>query len=243
LYILHIKQQAEEGYPVPERRFEPIIVSRRKGTIHDVKIRQGNIGEFRHEESMEILFVITPPEEQPGDDVMQNLLRAGYHVERLIGGNLYVVTSLAQNLEEEPSIYRAPFVGSRNCAPSPQSDARYHLQYFIPNCGILLQNLERPSDREFAQTSSHYHKNQHERWFVISGSGTLLSRLREHHHERWITTTMKQSDCYEVFPSTEHQLRTRTKFTTLLVMTGLPKGFDLSDHFYVEPPPADMVII
>jgi hypothetical protein len=58
---------------------------------------------------------------------------------------------------------------------------------------------------------------------------------------------MNKGDCLEVEPKTEHQLRTDSNFSTLLVMTAqeddfFSDGFSARDHFYVEPPPADMAV-
>lgn len=223
------------------KTFKPIIVSRRKDVAHDIDIWQGDVESFAPDKSREIIFVIAPPEVQQNDGVMRDVIRAGYHVEKLSEGNVYIVTSRVQ-VPEEFSIYRPPFVGSRNCAPSPPSDARYHLQYSVPYCGILWQKLERPTGRAFAQTSSHCHGDQQEKWLVLNGSGTLLSRPHGRKNEPWNATAMRKSDCLEVLPKTEHQLRTSTSFSTLLVMTGHPDGFSLTDHTYVEPPPANLVI-
>lgn len=220
--------------------FKPVIVSRHKEVAHDISIWQGDVKEFSHDGSREIVFVISPPK-SPEDGVMQDVIRAGYHVEKLPEGNVYIVTSRVQ-MPEEFSIYRPPFVGSKNCAPSPPSDARYHLQFSVPYCGILWQKLERDPRRAFAQTSSHFHKKQREKWLILSGSGTLLSRPIDHPNEPWHAREMRKGDYLEVLPKTEHQLRTCSSFSTLLVMMGHLKGFDLSDHVYVEPPPANMAI-
>lgn len=221
--------------------FKPIIVSRHKDVVHNVGVWQGDVEEFDKSESSEIVFVITPPKDPQKDAVMRDLFRAGYHVEKLPEGNVYVVTARVQK-PDKFSIYHTPFVGSSNCAPSPPSDACYHLQYSVPYCGILWQKLERPPNRAFAQTSSHCHREQREEWLVLSGNGTLLSRPHDHKNEPWSIREMRRGDCLEVLPKTEHQLRTSSSFSTLLVMTGHPKGFDLSDHFYVEPPPANTTV-
>lgn len=221
--------------------FKPIIVSRHKDVVHDVEIWQGDAEGFPQDGSREIVFVVTPLKDQLGDGLTQELFQAGYHVEKLPDGNVYIVTSRVQ-VPEEFWIYSPSFVGSRNCTPSPQSDARYHLKYSVPYCGILWQHLERSSDRVFAQTSSHYHNDQSEKWRVLSGSGVLLSRPHGNPDEPWRTTVMRKGDCMEVLPKTEHQLRTDSGFSTLLVMTGDPNGFSLIDHHYVEPPPPNMAI-
>jgi len=218
---------------------KPIIVSRRKED--DVGIWQGDVKDFQPLESEEIIFVIAPPQSPQNSGVMQDMMKAGYHVEKLPEGNVYIVTSRVQ-VPEEFSIYRPPFVGSSNCLPSPPSDARYHLQYSIPYCGILWQNLTRSPGRRFAQTSSHYHNTQSEKWLILSGNGTLLSRPQGQHGGPWNAKDMHTGDCLEVLPKTEHQLRTSSSFSTLLVMTGDPEGFSHKDHVYVEPPPADMAI-
>jgi len=220
--------------------FKPVIVSRHKEVAHDISIWQGDVKEFSHDGSREIVFVISPPE-SPEEGMMRDLLRAGYHVEKLPEGNVYVVTARVQE-PDKFSIYHTSFVGSSNCPPSPSSDARYHLQYSVTNCGILWQRLEKPVERMFAQTSSHFHEKQHEKWLILSGSGALLSRLHGRTNEPWRTTTMHKGDCLEVPPGIEHQLRTNSSVSTVLVMTGDPSGFSLTDHHYVEPPPADMAI-
>lgn len=221
--------------------FKPIIVSRHKDVAHDVGIWQGDVEKFDQGESREIVFVITPPQSQLEDGLIQELFQAGYDVQKLSEGNVYIVTSRIQ-MPEEFWIYHPPFVGSKHCAPSPSSDACYHLQYSVPYCGILWQNLKRAPEKKFAQTSSHCHKKQSEKWLVLSGTGNLLSRPHNDREAEWQSTIMQQGKCYEVSPETEHQLRTSSSFSTLLVMTGHPDGFSLTDHFYVEPPPTNMAI-
>jgi len=220
--------------------FKPVIVSRRKDVTHDVEIWHCDVEDYIPDEFREVIFIITPPQIQQDEEVTRDIMRAGYHVEKLPEGNVYVVTSRVQ-MPDKFWIYHTPFVGSKNCAPSPQSDARYHLEYSVPYCGILWQNLKRPPEERFAQTSSHFHKKQSEKWLILNGSGTLLFRLHND-GEQWKTIIMKKGDCLEVPPLTEHQLRTSTNFSTLLVMTGDPNGFSLTDHVYVDPPPADMAI-
>jgi mannose-6-phosphate isomerase-like protein (cupin superfamily) len=222
--------------------FKPVIVSRRKEAAHDIEIWQGDVEEFDQDESREIVFVITPPQMQQDDDLARDIMRAGYDVEKLPEGNVYVVTSRVQ-MPDHFWIYHTPFVGSMNCAPSPPSDARYHLKYSIPYCGILWQKLKRAPEKKYAQTSSHYHNKQSEKWLVLNGSGTLLFRPHGHCGEPWAARDMHRGDCLEILPKIEHQLRTSSGFNTILVMSGDPDGFSLTDHVYVEPPPADMVII
>lgn len=221
--------------------FNPVIVSRHKKVANDISIWQGDVGDFGQDESREIVFVISPPK-SPEECMMRDLLGAGYHVEKLPEGNVYIVTARVQK-PDKFSIYHTPFVGSSNCAPSPTSDAFYHLQYSVTYCGILWQRLVRPHGRRYAQTSSHCHSKQREKWLVLSGNGALLSRPHDRPNEPWHTTAMRKGDCLGVLPGVDHQLRTDdSNFSTLLVMTGHPDGFSMTDHVYVEPPPANMVI-
>ncbi len=219
--------------------FLPIVVSRQKDDPRSIQIWQGDVRNFVPEDR-EIIFVIAPPDVRPEDDTA--LLRSGCYVEKLSEGNVYIVTSQVQR-PEELTIYRNSFRGSRNCAPSPTSDARYHLQFCVPNFGILWQRLEKPADKDFAQTSSHYHGHQSEKWCVLSGTGTLLSRRRDIPDAPWETTLMETGQCLEIPAGTEHQLRTTTNFSTVLVMTGHPDGFSLADHFYVAPPANDLILV
>lgn len=220
--------------------FLPIIVSRPITSPHQSPdIWQGRAEDFVVT-GREIIFAITPTQFPQDDQRMAELLTAGYHVEKLPQGNVYIVGSTVQK-PENLTIYREPFAGSRNCSPSPTSEARYHLQYSAPNCGILWQDLTCMPGQHYGQTSSHWHTEQYEQWLVLGGIGTLLTRQRDQLIDRWQTTPMRHGDRLTVLPNTEHQIRTTSGLRTFLVMTGDPKGFSLDDHHYVNPPPEGLL--
>lgn len=220
----------------PHSPFKPIFVSRERGSSSSgVSIWQGSPDDF-DPSGKEIIFAITPPRRRGNEARMAKLLASEYHVEKLARGNVYIVSSKVQ-VPQVLTIYKNPFTGSKDCSPSPPSDAHYYLQYSEPMCGILWQSLVRRGRRPYAQTSCHWHADQKECWLVLDGCGTLYSRPGSHPNAPWHNTVMNPGDCITVHPGTQHQLRTETGLSTFLVMTGNAQGFSLNDHYYVKPPP------
>jgi hypothetical protein len=131
--------------------------------------------------------------------------------------------------------------GSQCCAPSPESDAVYLLQYALPYLGVYHQELRCPAERPFAQTSCHFHRQQTERWYILHGSGVLRTCHLLCGNGSWIERTVEEGKVYSVTPWTAHQLRTGTVLTACLVMIGDPQGISRADHTYLPPPEQEVI--
>lgn len=137
-----------------------------------------------------------------------------------------------------------PWKGSRNCRPSPNSDARYSVWLGSPGLYVGLQTLT-PNGKSFAHTSCHYHNGIFESWLVVDGTGVLCTRECED-CSCWMLTEIAPGDIVTVSPRTEHQIRTHTGISTILTMKSveprantirtdtLPNFF--LDHTFVVPP-------
>lgn len=110
--------------------------------------------------------------------------------------------------------------GSQNCDPSPSSDAQYFFSWHTPLFDIHGQELRRQTDRNYACTSCHYHKNPDmtERYYFVSGEGKICIRWHDNLLEAWTKIPVRMGMSIEVPAGMEHQLFTRTTLTTCLLM-------------------------
>lgn len=187
------------------------------------------------------VLIVTAKEESDALSPSINKLTDGWDrvVTRVLHSScvMFVISTKEEGIDGI-EVYKKPVMGSCHCTPSPPSHAMYGASVRRPYLGMYAQILERPRRQTVGHTSSHFHQLQREWWLVTAGDGVLLRRPCNVPDAQWEKQFLSPGVIASVEPNTMHQLWTFSSLETCLVMTGHPEGISKSDHFYVEPPTA-----